>query len=143
MIDIQTIEKDDLMAVVHFVKVDRVYAQSLLVTDVDNQHVFDVIGQSLVEAMASADRYGETKKVSRTEMAEILSESFNTPFKVVFEKADGTLRSLRGRLIKTERLMGRCMVEDLDKPKGKNIRQVDNRTLASLIVGGVFYTLKK
>ena len=58
-------------------------------------------------------------------------------------KQDGTERTLRGKLVKPEPLLGRSMVEDLDSDDKKNrLRQVDHRTINWLVVDGVKYTVK-
>lgn len=137
-----SVEKGDLMAVLSYVKVDKNFQHALEVMDLDRNQPFSVQGNELIESMYSADRYLGSQKVSRTKMAEILSQSYNLPFTVVFEKADGSTRKLRGRLIDSEPLMGRVKVEDLDKPEGERMRLVDNRTLQELIVNGTRYTLK-
>lgn len=145
MVKFTDVKEGDLMAVVHFVKVDKVsrVMDTVEVTDVDTGQEFSVRGIALVERMHSADSPSEECQITKTEMAEILSRSFNTPFTVFYEKQDGSERKLRGRLIKTEPLMGRVQVEDLDITSGNKFRLVDNRTLKELITGGVRYVLKK
>jgi hypothetical protein len=133
---------NDVMAIVTYVKVKGVGTNKIEVVDIDRKSEFQVIGTDLIESMLSADQFSETKKVPLTEMATILSHSFNVPFTVEFVKKDGEARKLRGRLIHPEPILGRCSVQDLDVTDGSAIRLVDNRTLTSLIVGGVKYTIK-
>jgi hypothetical protein len=146
----------DVMASVEFFKVNNkiVYSETITVTDLDTGLEFEIHGNKLIGQCFSADRFFEEKKVTRTEMAETLSKSFNIPFTVVFQKSGkgkgetkGEMRTLRGRLVSVEALMGRARVIDLDLPNDGNPtsrqRLVDFRTLESLIVGGVKYTLKK
>jgi hypothetical protein len=123
--------------------------ETLSVKDLNTGLTFDIRGDSLVAQCVSADRFFVEKKVTRTEMASILSESFNMPFTAVFDKAKGEERTLRGKLVKVEALMGRARVIDFDLPyeigednPTSRQRLVDFRTLKSLIVGGVKYTLK-
>lgn len=137
------VEKDDLMAVVMYAKVRSKMHESLNMNNVDTNQQFDIVGNPLIDRMYSADRYDDIKKVTRTEMAGILSKSYNVPFTVIFQKEGGDVRKLRGRLIEPEHLLGRCRVEDLDQPEGHRFRLVDNRTLEELIVKGVKYQLKK
>lgn len=139
------VKPGDLMTFAYWSKVKSVHSGGtrLLVENVDNKEEFSVEGASLVEKAFSADRYSKTETVSKTEAAEKLVSSFNVPFTVVFEKSDGTNRVLRGRLVKTEPLLGRSMVEDLDVKKGNPLRQVDHRTIESLVVNGVRYVVKK
>lgn len=145
------IRKGDLMALLNFVTVQAVLPASrqtggvpvLQVKSVDTGLEFDVTGTEVAEQMFSADRFTREEKKTKTELAEILQASYNIPFTVVFEKADKTERTLRGRLISPEPLMGRSNVADLDVTSGSPLRQVDHRTLKSIVVGGVKYTLKK
>ena len=96
-------------------------------------------GRELVQVCKSADIYTSEEKVTKTRAAEILTTSYNIPFTVVFEKADGTERTLRGRLIHPEPLLGRSMVYDFDQ---EGERLVDHRTIKSLTVDHVKYTVK-
>lgn len=100
---------------------------------------FGIHGQQLIDLCLSADRYHTEEKVNKTKAAEILVSSYNTPFTVVFDKDDGTERKLRGRLIHPEPLLGRSMVHDFD---ADGPRLVDHRTIKSLTVNGVKYTVK-
>lgn len=136
------VKNGDLMAVLMYARVTGTHQNHISCENVDNGQLFDVNGQSLVEEMFSADQFQEIRKVTKTEMAETLSNSFNVPFTVVFQKQDGSQRKLRGRLIEPERLMGRCRVQDLDERGSTRLRLVDNRTLTELIVKGVKYVLK-
>ena len=135
----------DLVAIVRYAKVSKGGTSEVRVVDVDNGQSFSVIGKELVNSLLSADYFGKTENVTKTKLAEILSESHNTPFTVEYEKSSGDIRTLRGRLVSTEPLMGRCLVTDLDverTTKESGLRLVDNRTLVSLIVRGVKYTKK-
>jgi hypothetical protein len=128
----------------YYAKVKNTQNQGSLLSvyDVDNNMDFDVRGDSLVQKALSADRYKKEVKLSKTKVAEILISSHNRPLTVKFQKANGTDRVLRGRLVKPEPLLGRSMVEDLDITKGNPLRQVDHRTLIFLIVDGVKYIVK-
>lgn len=142
------VKKDDLIALTYYVKVENVMqnGERLSVRDVvGDTGVIDVNGKSLIANALSADQSAETVKVTKTQLAQLLIDSTNRPFTVVFEKQDGTPRTLRGRLISHEALLGRSMCEDLDlKPdeKGGRVRLVDHRTLKSLTVDGVQYEVK-
>ncbi len=138
------IKVGDLMAVIYYVKVEavRFQGQEIVVKELDHAKSEIVIrGAELIENSLSADQFQETKKVSKTTAAELLIGSVNCPFTVCFEKSDGTERTLRGRLVKPEPLLGRSMVEDLDEEKDR-LRQVDHRTIKFLIVGGIKYVVK-
>jgi hypothetical protein len=139
----KNIKGDDLMAFVIYGKVKAVDADGLrlIVTDIFGKEI-SIKGKDLIENSLSADQYQEEQKIGKTKAEEIFTSSANKPLTVAFEKADGTVRTLRGRYIGPGPL-GRSMVEDLDidDPKDR-IRQVDNRTISLLIVDGVKYVVK-
>jgi hypothetical protein len=136
----------DLVSITHFARVKVVAdgGQSLVLENVDDKSQFGVQGHSLVEASGNADRYTETKKLSQTDLIDVLMSSHNRPFTAVFDKKDGTERALRGRLVSPDGRRGRSHVEDLDLdgPFEKRLRQVDHRTLKSLTVDGIHYVTK-
>lgn len=135
----------DLMAIVHYVKVEKVTPNNyeLIVSNVDMEdHAMRVVGKELLESAFSADQYSEEIKVTKTQAAELLIHSPNRPFTVNFNKTDGSERTLRGRLISPEPLLGRSMVEDLDETSDHKLRQVDHRTINYLIVEGTKYIVK-
>lgn len=139
------VQTDELMAFIHYVKVraNNNDGKQLIVVDVD--HGFGEItinGSELIENALSADQVHETIRVSMTQAAEILVGSINRPFSVCFTKSDGTERTLRGRLFKPEPLLGRSLVEDLDK-QGSRLRMVDHRTIEWIIVEGVKYVVNR
>jgi len=151
-LDTKKVKKDHLMAFVYWAKVTSTninYASlfnpspRLDVQNVDNGEKFSVHGNTLIEESYSADVYADTVTVSKTKAAEMLVSAYNKPFTVAFEKLDGELRVLRGRLVQPEPLLGRSMVEDLDLAEGSyRLRQVDHRTIQSLIVDNVKYLVK-
>jgi hypothetical protein len=140
------VKNGHLMALVTYVKVadTRAGGDHLKVSNVDEGvREFEIHGRDIVESSYSADQYEEEKPVSKTKLAEILVNSHNLPFTVVFDKENGEERTLRGRLVHPEPLLGRSKVEDLDLPKTEHrLRLVDHRTIKSLTVNGVKYTLK-
>lgn len=127
------------------VKAISTQTDSIEVEDIDGKR-FTIRGSQLIEkSMTSASQYDKEEKVNRTAMAAILSSAGDAVFTVVFEKLDKTERELTGRLVDSENLMGRANVDDLvttDLARGRR-RQVDFRTLKSLILKGTKYTLKK
>lgn len=134
------VRQDDLMAFIYFAKIKKnVNGIHLSVQDIDNNSNFSVNGSELIESALSADYFAEEEKVTKTHLAEILINSSNRPFTVCFDKADGTERTLRGRLIAPEPLLGRSTVEDLDVETGNRMRLVDHRTLKWMVVDGVKY----
>jgi hypothetical protein len=142
--DASEVTAGNIVAITSYARVVGGMYDRIAVTDLDTGVDYDIQGSALIKRLASADHYTEEKKVSRTEMAETLVASRNTPFTVRFVKKDGEDRRLRGRLIKPEAILGRSMVEDFDKEGGvrDRISQVDHRTIYELIVDGVKYTLK-
>ena len=135
----------NLIAFTYYTKVTRVDRNGDLLTvqDLDNSKgEIRIDGRNLVESALTADLYEETEKVSKTRAAELLVSSHNRPLTVCFDKADGTERVMRGRLIKPEPLLGRSMVEDLDSTDAHRMRQVDHRTIKFLVVDGMRYDVK-
>lgn len=144
-IQCDTIKTGDLMAITYYVRVQAAtnHGEHLQVVDLDHSKCgIEVRGAQIIENALSADQFYDTEKVNKTTAAELLLGSVNRPFTVCFEKSDGTDRTLRGRLIKPEPLLGRSMVEDLDSKDDNRLRQVDHRTIKFLIVDGVKYIVK-
>lgn len=137
------------------IKVGEVLSSTIYPTvvakDADSIKVKDTMGREFTikgpkfieEAMNSSSQYTKEEKVSKTKAAEILTAVGDTVFTAVFEKQDGTERTIVAKLIDTENLMGRSNVTDLQVTTGTNLRQIDHRTLKSLIVKGTKYTVKK
>ena len=142
MINATNVKRDDLMAFIYYAKVDKNDSgHTLRVFDLDNNKDMWVQGQQLIENSFSADQYDNEEKVSKMKAAEILIHAHNRPLTVCFVKANGTERTLRGRLVKPEPLLGRSSVEDLDV-MGNRLRLVDHRTLKWIIVDGTKYVVK-
>ena len=78
-----------------------------------------------------------------TQLAEELIASKGVPFTVEFIKKEGDTRKLRGRFKRTEPLMGRSHVDDLDLAESYKERQVDHRSILSLIKNNTKFVLKK
>jgi hypothetical protein len=136
------VAKNDLMAFVHYGVVTRTHYNGLYVKDVDHGHEFMVQGKTLIDKAYSADEYNQTQNCSKTEAAELLVQAGIRPFTVVFVKSNGKERTLRGRLVRPEPLLGRSMVEDLDLQNQERVRQVDHRTIKSLVINKVKYVVK-
>lgn len=135
----------DIMSYTQFVSVVSYDAatETLRCRDVDSGRQFDIIGSQLVATGRSADQYDGCEVVSQTALIEKLVTLYNTPFTAEFVKQDGTQRVIRARLLSPDLLRGRSTVEDLDiADTNDRIRQIDHRTLASLIVNGVKYAQK-
>lgn len=105
---------------------------------------FIVRGTKLIEAtMNSSRQFDSTESVSKTKAAEILLESNATVFEVIFDKANGEERTLVGYLLNTENLMGRSNVIDLAITSGNPLRQIDHRTIKSIISKDTRNVVKK
>lgn len=137
----------DIMAVLHFVRVDKVLkgGKEIGVKPVLSGSLTDefyIKGEQLVEDCLSADYYKEEQTVTMTKAAELLVGSVNCPFSVCFEKQDGEERILRGLLVRPEPLLGRSLCRDLEKKEEKDqFRLVDHRSLLWIVVQGVKYTV--
>lgn len=145
-IDPSLVKVGDVMSFTYYVKVTDVRnnGEELMVEDLDHGlSKMRVQGRELVVGSSSADQFLEEEKVSQTKAAEMLISSIRRPLTVCFEKKDGTERMMRCRFVAQEPVMGRSMVEDLDKMDVKDrLRQVDHRTIKFLIVDGVKYSVK-
>lgn len=145
-VDPDKVKKDDLMAIIYYVKVKESKKGEMLVTDLHSgMGDIKVNGTDLIQNCMSADFYGKEEKVTMTKLADLLCESPNRPLSVCFHKKDGTERTMRCRWLSEDRRMGRSMCEDLDvakTDKEDGVRLVDHRTIQWLIVDGVKYTLK-
>ena len=111
------------------------------------------IGTNVIKKECNSTHYDEEVKVSKTVLAETLMSARDAIIKVVFDKADGTERTLTGYVIGAEVVLGRTIAIDLNQEKKikKNKegdeydtrqRLVDHRTLKSLIYKNVKYVLK-
>ena len=142
-LNVDSLVKDETLSFTNFYKVLDVQGKEVALKDLDTGSTFKVVGEDLISTGNSASYVEETVQLNKSEIAHILSTSYNKPFTVKFTKADGTDRVLTGRLVHPEPLMGRSMVEDLDVEASKNrVRLVDHRTIQYLIVGGRKYETK-
>lgn len=103
---------------------------------------FEIRGVELLEkTFKSASQFEKTEKVTVTKLAEILVELGDQVFTCEFVKQDGSNRTLTGYKLSTENLMGRVNAVDLTI-SGYNNRQIDLRTLKSLVVNNTKYVIK-
>lgn len=126
-----------------YATVDEKYDDGIVCKDLYTGNRYTIFGPTHAN-LSSADVFSRIENTNKTELAKRLLDANDTVFTVEFVKQDGELRTLRGRLVKEDALMGRALVEDLDIPLHavSNIRQVDLRTLKSLIIGNVKYVVK-
>lgn len=147
--DPRKVQPGTMLLVQYWTKVKNVFAKgdSIKVLGLDEGiESFGVDGFDLVKQCLSADLFEEEIEVSATKLVEIFLTCYNVPFTVVFTKKDGTERTLRGRMVAPEPLFGRSKVEDMDielSDKAGRLREVDHRTLKSLTVKGVKYSVSK
>lgn len=132
---------NNLMLFGYWAKVNKAVGNRLSVTDVDTGESFEVSGKPLIDAAFSADDFSSTEKVTQTQIAEKLVKSFNRPMTVEFKKKDGSPRTMRGRLLSSEHILGRSYLQDLDT-SDNGTRLVDHRTISRLVVEGVEYVVK-
>lgn len=134
----------DYICLSHYAEVKSVDAKgNLHVQDLETGLPIDITGKKLLDCVLSAQNFGSTEEVTRTQLAEKLAHSNGKPFQVKFKKVDGKLRTLVGRLLSLDSLMGRAYVHDFEEGNSsKGLRQVDFRTLEELIVDNVKYKVK-
>jgi hypothetical protein len=135
-----THKKDDIVSITKYFRVVTATNSRITATDMDNNEAIEIKGTQLVESLSSADLFDSTQKQSKTELAEILIGANVRPFTVVFIKQNGEKRTMRAKFISTEPLLGRSIVSDLDDEF--KIKQVDHRTIESIIIDKVKYVHK-
>lgn len=142
----------------------------VLVKNLETQELFG-LSKSLAEGYDKAES-SVIEAVTQSQIATLLEGVGSKVFSVTFTKKPdpkmvalkigqltkftkknvetcllGEVRTIRGRLVSTEPKMGRSKVIDLDIPKetgeyDNRQRQVDHRTITSLTVNSITYTIK-
>lgn len=137
-------KKGTVLALLKYARVKEVLSDgTVFVEDLDDGLEFGLRGKDLLGSVFSADAVEQEKEVSRTKLVQVLTEAGDKPFTVTFVKSDGSERTLVGRYAGTETIFGRSNVIDLEIPADQHrLRQVDHRTITSIIFDGVRYTLK-
>lgn len=136
-------KEGDIVKLTRYAKVKNVVGDSVEAKDLDGPETFTIEGCKLLSFLDSADDYAADHAVSKTVLSNVLSNAGDKPFTVCFIKQNGELRKLRGRLFDPNTGLGRSIVEDLDIPEEDRFREVDHRTIQSLIIDNVKYTRKK
>lgn len=126
-----------------YATVEEKYDDGIVCNDIYTGNKYTIFGPTHYN-VSSADTFSRIENSNKTELAKKILDAGNTVFTVEFVKQNGELRTMRGRLVSDDSLMGRALVEDLDIPNTSvsNIRQVDLRTLRSLIIHNVKYVVK-
>lgn len=135
------LKKGEMLSFTTYVKVDSINksANAINVT-ASNGAKLTVAGRDLIESFNSNSQFEEVQKLGKNALAEKLQNAGDKIFTVEFTKATGEDRVLTGHFVSGEPLLGRSTVRDLAITSGNNLRQVDHRTIKSIIVGGVKYT---
>lgn len=142
-------KNNSIVAFTTYAKTTSHFGEKLGVTDLHRGTQFYINGDTLIKELKSADDYFSTEKLTMTQLAEKFSQVGHLPFTVTFKKKEGEVRTLRGMMVSPENILARAQVIDFDVDKDETKsydnrqRQVDYRTIQSLIVDGVKYELKK
>lgn len=127
-----------------YMKVLEVKKNEIYVEDMQNGMQFFIEGVKLIENLDSAAQYTETKKCSKHELVSALQNAKDKVFTVSFTKQNGEVRILTGHLISFDGMLGRTQVRDLEaEDKTKNIKLIDNRTIAWLVLNNVKHVAQK
>jgi hypothetical protein len=114
----------------------------LEVKDTSGQ-VLSIQGKDFIESnIKSASQFKKTEKLGKNALAEKLFTSGDSVMQVEFLKQDGTPRTLIGYFTSQDVNLGRSNMVDLEVTTGHNMRQVDHRTIKSVIVNQVKYVSK-
>ena len=166
------VKDGDFFSCHQYMKVVRVSGNSVDLVNERGQQL-TIEKDVLIQDSFSADHYEREVTCNMTELSEVLQGAKDTIFKVVFRKKidekviqdklaslsakdidskakeiaqellEGQEVELIGHLVKSEQHMGRSLVIDLEAPADSNFRQVDHRTIQSIIWRNVKYTLGK
>lgn len=136
------IKPGDIIQLTHNCEVASVQPGVLHVKDKERGINFKIEGAPLISSTKSGSFFNVTKKVTKTELAELLTKSHGAPLTVQYTKQDGEPRTLRGYWVGIDDQMGRSYCVDLDVTEEHKTRLVDHRTIQSLILNNVQYLLK-
>ena len=131
---------------------DITMARDILETEMNSGLAFEkeekVSRTDLVEKLIGAGESAFTihfnKKVDAEHIKNVLSSAGAEPDLAQISKdvITGQEVQMTCHFTKTENQLGRSLVMDLNAPHGKNFRQIDHRTVNSLILKNVKYTVK-
>lgn len=141
--EFKQIKPGEVLSTTIYATVKNVAKDGIVVVD-NHKREFTIKGPKFIEeTMISNNQATTEKKVSRTDAVEAFLGAGDAVFTVDFIKADGSPRTLVGKLLDTENHMGRSNVEDLLTTDVNKRRQVDHRTITQLILKGTKYIVKK
>lgn len=138
------IKKGDLLCDLHYFVVSDINDTGAYFKDVSSGEEWSVPIKFLNAAIKdawSAENFEKEEKLCRGEVVRRLLDAGIRPFTVEYIKADGEDRKLRGTFLKGEPTLGRSIVKDLDLQEN-NVRMVDHRTIKSLVIDNVKYTVE-
>ena len=128
----------------YYVVKEQKNSSSVIIQNLKNEEWS--IGNDIVKNECFGTSYTEEREVSLTNMVDIMRNAGDKVFLVTFVKKDGTSREMTAVLKgSSDTNFGRSLVRELIVTNGnlkEQERQVDHRTLASLILENVKYVIK-
>jgi hypothetical protein len=143
------IKAGEILSKILYARVQRVGRQTgfgqlhVACVDLDDGTEFFMEGEELLGTCLSATQYDHDEVVSLAELATEFVNVGTRPFTVTFRKKNGAERVLVGRMITPDTILGRSTVLDFEADTPSPLRQVDHRTITTLIVRGVRYMVKR
>jgi hypothetical protein len=140
-LDFNKIKQGEKMSFTNYVTVDKIDKKSEMIeVTAVNGSKFLVKGKELIEGFHSNSQFQKTEKLGMNALAEKLQTAGDKIFTVEYLKADKSKRVLTGHFLSSEANLGRSNVRDLEISTGNSMRQVDHRTIQSIIIDGTKYT---
>jgi len=144
-LDPTKVKKGDVVAFHFYTIVEEVKNKDgdlcLVVKNIEQDQMFTVQGEPLIQKGFSGNFVEEEVTLSRTKIIGILKDSPNKPIQIQFVKKDGSDRNMICRFLATNDT-GYAQVEELVET-GPQMRQVDLRTMEWIVVEGTKYVVKK
>ncbi|MDX1471899.1 MAG: hypothetical protein R3213_10415, partial [Flavobacteriaceae bacterium] len=128
MLKLDKLKKDDVVCILTYAQVKNILPETnshpsrINLVNLDNGQELRAEGNGLIETFYSDSFYDKEEQLPKTKLAEaFVTKTKNLPFTVVFEKKDGSERTLRGKMVSSEGWLGYSTVFDFDK---SGVRQV-------------------
>ena len=133
-----TVFKNDIIGITQYYRVIDRNSKTIKLENTRDKTISSVSTEDIdiSHNVASVSNFHEVIKVSKSGLLDLMTNAGPLPFSVEFTKQDGTKRTLRGTFLGLEPHFGRSIVNDLDIGE---TRQVDNRTIESLIINKIKY----